>query len=173
MEQNDQKKLAAYELATLASRLWPEACVADPDRAIAAAETLITKAANSLARAEWEATKNEREHEEWQRGHSEIMLGWSEGIKYITKEARRDRATQWFTKFVRHGAPADVKGKSAHYKRNGISLDEAQWLEDLFAEWKRQPKPQKGRQGRRISENDGRLRTELDGLVAKKPRKAS
>ena len=44
-------------------------------------------------------------------------------------------------------------------------------FEAEFSNWRKQPKRKKGKQGRRISEHDGRLRTELLALLPKKPRK--
>lgn len=171
MEQSKSTKMTPYELATLASRIFRQQCIVNPKGAIAAAERLLNEATYALARAEAEDRKNEEENKAYQEGYSQVSIDWARGIKDITRERRRDRATQRFTKFMRHGAPADEKGKLSLYKRNGFSLDELWWLERLFAEWQQQPKRPKGRQGRRISKNDGRLRAGVFRLVARKPRK--
>jgi len=65
---------------------------------------------------------------------------------------------------MKHESPGDLDG----YKRDGFTPIEVHELELKFAEWKKQPK---GKQGRRLSEQDGRLRTELSGLVPRKPSK--
>jgi hypothetical protein len=72
---------------------------------------------------------------------------------------------------MEHKIPASAKGTVSLYKREGFTVEEVLELEYGFTNWKRQPKRKKSKQGRRISEHDGRLRTELVGLVPRKPRK--
>src|SRR5262249_17124461 len=162
-ESNSPSKVTPYELATLASRIYPERCASDPKEAIAAAQRLLEQAKISFKRAEEEKRRDE---EEWE-ALLESRADWVHGVKYITGERRRDRATRWFAEFMQHEAPGN---DLSHYKRDGFTLDESESLREKFTKWKKQPKRQKGKQGRRISERDGRLRTDLVGLIPRKPR---
>jgi hypothetical protein len=69
-----------------------------------------------------------------------------------------------FTEFMKHESPGSLAG----YRRDGFTPFELYSLQRKFAEWKKRPK---GKQGRRLSEQDGRLRTKLSGLVPRKPGK--
>ena len=172
MEQSGSiSRMTPYELATLASRIDPERCATDPEGAIAAAQMLLIRAENACTREEAERRKNEEELDAQYKFEAETRVGWARGIKEITKERRRDRAIKRFTEFMEHEAPASAKSNVSHYKRDGFTLEEVFNLEDDFTNWKKQPKRKKGKQGRRIAEHDGRLRTELVGLVPKKPSK--
>jgi hypothetical protein len=93
-------------------------------------------------------------------------VDWAKGTKEITGEKRRERGARKFTEFVKHQAPGNLRD----YKRDGFTLAEIQELQGKFAEWKKQPK---GKQGRRISESDGRLRIGRLRLVATKPQKVA
>ena len=158
------EKVTPYELATLASRIDPERRMKDPSGALKAAVDLLRSAKDVLRLAAEEDRRNEQEEEEEAKYYESKCVGWGKGIKEITGEQRRDRATSKFTEFVKHESPGDLGG----YKRDGFTLIEIHQLGIEFAEWKKQPKR---KQGRRRSEHDGRLRTELVGLVPTKPRK--
>ena len=163
-EQSDLTRVTPYELATLASRIDPEGCARDSQRALEHAWAVLKRAEYTL----WRAKEEEKEWEAYEKAHDEIRDDWARGIKQITGERRRDRATRRFTKFMEHKAPGN---DLSHYKRDGFTLNEIHELELDFTNWKKQPKRKKGKQGHRISESDGRLRTELVGLVPTKPRK--
>ena len=158
------EKVTPYELATLASRIDPERCMKDLSGALTAAVELLRSAKDVLRRAAEEDRRNEQEQQEFDEQHETKCVGWAKGIKEITGEQRRDRATSKFTEFVKHESP----GNLGAYKRDGFTPIEIHELQDEFVEWKKQPKR---KQGRRRSEHDGRLRTELVGLVPTKPRK--
>ena len=158
------EKVTPYELATLAGRIDPERCMKDPNGALKAAVELLRCAKHVLWSAAEEDKRNEQEAEEFDKFNEAKCVDWAKGIREITGEQRRDRATSKFTEFMKHESPGNLGG----YKRDGFTPIEIHELEIEFAEWKKQPK---GRQGRRLSEDDGRLRTELSGLVPRKPRK--
>ena len=165
-EQSASSEVTPYELATLASRIDPERCASNPEEAIAAAERLLSEARYAISRAEAEERKHEEECAAYEK-ELETRVDWVHAIKQITNERRRDRATRRFAEFVEHEVP---EKRLSQYKRDGFTIDEAMYLEHEFSEWRKQPKRKKGKQGRRISERDGRLRTELVGLVPRKPR---
>jgi len=164
MEQSDSTiRVTPYELATLASRIYPEGCISDPKEAIVAAERLLTEAKYASWRAEAKKRKdkeNQADYGKW----LDTRVDWVRGIKDITRERRRDRATRRFAKFMEHD-PEDL----SHYKRDGFTMVEVMALEHQFSNWRKQPKRKKGKQGRRISEHDGRLRTPLGRLLPTKP----
>jgi hypothetical protein len=160
------KKVTPYELATLASRIHPERCARDPKRALDDAVDLLQRAESAL----WRAKEEEDTGEAYLKWLDETREDWVRGLKQITGEGRRDRATRQFTEFVEHKAP----GKDlSHYKRDGFTLTEIQDLQQDFTNWKKQPKRKKGKQGRRISESDGRLRIGSLRLAATKPQRAA
>jgi len=101
----------------------------------------------------------------------EERVDWVRGIKDITSEGRRDRAMRRFMKFLKYERPEKAKEQLSLYKRRGFTINDIMNLQYRFAEWRKQPKRKKGKQGRRVSRHDGRLRTELVGLVATKPRR--
>ena len=158
------EKVTAYELATLASRIDPERCMKDPSGALKVAVDLLRSAKYVLWCAEEEDRRNEQEGQEEEKYYESKCVDWAKGIKEITGEQRRDRATSKFTEFVKYESPGDLGG----YKRDGFTPIEIHLLQGEFVEWKKKPKR---KQGRRRSEHDGRLRTELVGLVPTKPRK--
>ena len=158
------EKVTPYELATLAGRIDPERCMKDPNGALKAAVEFLRHAKYALRDAVEEDRKNEQEVEEFHKFDEAKCVDWAKGIREITGEQRRDRATSKFTEFMKHKSPGNLGG----YKRDGFTPIEIHELQSEFAEWKKQPK---GRQGRRLSEHDARLRTELSGLVPRKPRK--
>jgi hypothetical protein len=167
------KKVTPYQLATLASRIDPERCVKDPTGALRAAVELLRHAKHVVWRAVEEDKRNEQELEEIEKDRQETRVDWAKGTKEITCERRRERAARKFTEFLKHQAPAlraknipGWPGNLSDYKRDGFTLEQVDAFELEFAEWK---KPRKGKQGRRISQHDGRLRTELVGLVPRKP----
>jgi len=167
MEQSDSTSgVAPYELATLAGRIDPERCVSEPKEAIAAAERLLQEA----------KAASERAHEEERTKHLELeiaqmpRINWVHALKEITGQARRDRAVECFLELMEHHDPGKSKQHLNDYKRDGFISAEIFAFQLLFERMKEQ-KPKKGKQGRRISEHDGRLRTELVGLVPRKPRK--
>jgi hypothetical protein len=145
--------------------------MSDPEGAIAAAQTLLSegKIALSMQRAHERAQKKEMElMDAIQRETREE--DWSRALKDITSEARRDRAIKRFKQFLDYQFPGKAEERLSTFKRDGFTLLEISGLRDLFQEWRGQPKHKKGKQGRRKSEYDGRLRTELVGLVPRKPR---
>jgi hypothetical protein len=171
------EKVTPYELATLASRIDPERCVKDPTGALRAAVELLRCAKHVVWCAVEEDKRNEQEWEEIQKFEESTRVDWAKGTKQITREKRRERAARKFKEFLKHQALAlrakDVPGwpgNLSDYERDGFTLAEVDEFERCFAEWK---KPRKGKQGRRISQHDGRLRTELVGLVPRKPSKPS
>ena len=171
MEQSDSmNKVTPYELATLASRINPERCTSDPEGAIAAAQELLVQAERACNREKADRREKKEKLEALQKEWEETHVDWARGVKEITKEDRRDRAIKLFTQFMEHEPPEHARNLN-DYRRDGFTLTQVFYLEDHFTDWKRQPKPKKGKQGRRISDHDGRLRTELVGLVPKKPRK--
>jgi hypothetical protein len=163
MKQRDSTSIATpYELATLATRLYPDRCASDIQRALNDAVALLKTAANTLSRLE----KEEKELEE---SVDAIRFDWVRGIKEITGEPRRDRATRRFTEFMKHREPGN---DLSEYQSDGFT--EREVYGDLgpdFFNWKNKPKRKKRKQGHRTSDSDGRLRTELVGLVPTKPRK--
>src|SRR5262249_8981434 len=100
MEQSDSTiRVTPYELATLASRIYPEGCISDPEEAIAAAERLLTEAKY----ASWRAEAKKRKAKEYSADYDKWLdtrVDWVRGIKDITRERRRDRATRRFAKFM-------------------------------------------------------------------------
>jgi hypothetical protein len=170
------KKVTPYQLATLASRIDRERCVKDPNGVLRAAVDLVRQAENELWCAAQEDKRQEQEWEEYQKDMEETRVDWAKGTKEITRERRRERAVRKFTEFLKDQAPAlraknipGWPGNLSDYKRNGFTVGEVDEFELEFAEWK---KPRKGKQGRRISQHDGRLRTELVGLVPRRPSKS-
>lgn len=165
-EQSASSKVTPYELATLASRIYSERC-GDPKEAIATAEKLLGEARYAIARKEAEERKHEEEWAEYDKW-LETRVDWVRGIKKITKERRRDRATRRFAEFMEYEASGE---ELSHHKRDGFTMFEVMLFEHEFGNWRKQPKRKNGRQGRRIRKDDGRLRTELVGLVPMKPQK--
>ena len=144
--------------------------MSNPKGAIAAAEKLFNEAKYASARAEAEDRKNEEEQAAWDKEVSEGRVDWVPGIKNITGDRRRDRATKRFAEFMEH----EASGKNFRdYKRDGFTVQELFELNHKFTQWKKQPKCKKGKQGRRISDHDGRVRVGSMRLVPIKPRKAA
>ena len=161
---NLNKKVTPYELATLASRINPERLDQDPDAALEDALEILRSAVHVIWRDAAEEKQVARETEEDERIYETKSVGWAKGTKEITGEQRRDRAMSKFTEFMKQQSPGNVP----RYRQDGFTPNEIYNLRRKFAEWKKQPK---GKQGRRLSEHDGRLRTELSGLVPRKLRK--
>jgi hypothetical protein len=164
------KKVTPYQLATLASRIDPERCARDRKRALDDAVDLLERAESALWRAKEEEAADEAAGEAYLKWLDKTRKDWVRGLKEITGERRRERATRRFTEFMEHRAP----GKDlSHYKRDGFTLTEIRDLQHDFTNWKKQPKRKKGKQGRRISESDGRLRIGRLRLAATKPQRAA
>jgi len=156
-------KVTPYELAMLAVRMDPERCRKDRRGA-------LEDAANLVSNAEYVLWK-EREREEDDEIHNKMLTedrteDWAKSIKEITGEHRLDRATKRFNEFT---AGKDL----TVYQRDGFTSYEVHDLTLKFAEWKKQPKRKKGKQGRRISESDGRLRIGRRRLLPIKSQKAA
>jgi hypothetical protein len=167
MEESDStSRMTPYELATLASRIDPERCVRDPKEAIAAAERLLEKAEAAIDRVYQEERSKEWELEEAQMPRME----WIRALKEITGQKRKDRAVHHFRAYMEREEP-QYKQALNQYKRDGFPVAELLAYQELFRTWLKEPKHKKGKQGRRRSEHDGRLRTQLVGLVPTKPRK--
>jgi hypothetical protein len=158
------KRVTPYELATLASRINPQRLDQNPAGALKDALEILCYAVGVMRRDAAEEREVARETEEDERICETKSVGWAKGTKEITGEQRRDRAMSKFTEFMKQQSPGNV----ASYRQDGFTPNEIYNLRRKFAEWKKQPK---GKQGRRLSEHDGRLRTELSGLVPRKPRK--
>ena len=166
MEQNES--LRAYQLATLASRICPELCVSDPKEAIASAERLLCEAREAIHRAHQEEGRKDWERHEAELGREE----WIIALKVITGQKRRDRAVERFLEFMEHRWPGRWKQLLDGYKRDGLTEDEdIYYLKRDFMAWLKERKRKKGKQGRRISKHDGRLRIESFRLLPRKPRK--
>src|SRR4029453_12288471 len=163
------EKVTPYELATLAGRIDPERCMKDPNGALKAAVDLLRCTKHVLWCAAEEDRTNEQELEEFHKFDEAKCVDWAKGIREITGEQRRDRATSKFTEFMKHESPGNLGG----YKRDGFTPNEIHDLQDEFTDWKKEPKRKKGRQGRRISEHDRRLRVGSFQLTPRKPRKPS
>jgi hypothetical protein len=179
IEQSDSTSgVTPYELATLASRICPERCFSDPEEAIAAAENLLREAGAAL----WRAYQEERE-KEWEQEEAQMpRINWIEAVKQITGQERRDRAVKRFLHFIEHDAehnglpgrfaPCGSPKQQLEYKRRqGFTHWEVSHLQREFTSWTKEPKRKKGKQGRRISEHDSRLRTPSVRLLPTKPRK--
>ena len=157
--------MTPYELATLASRIYSEHR-GNPEGAIAAAEKLLKEARYGIARLEAEETKRQEESAEYDKW-LETPVDWVRGIKKITRERRRDRAARRFAEFMQHDDPGH---DFSQYKRDGFTVFEVMLFEHEFSNWRKKPKRKKGKQGRRISEHDGRLRIGSLRLIPTKPR---
>ena len=180
MEQNDptsteqtvmdesESTSTAYELATLASRIDPARCASDPKGAITAAQRLLSEADAALDRA-----YQEQRTKEWKEELAKALrIEWVQAAKQITGQKRRDRARQSFLQFIKQKWPQRWKERLDLYKREGLTEDDdICYLQQDVVEWLHRSKRKKGRQGRRLSEHDGRLRTQLVGLIPTKPRK--
>ena len=159
-------RVTPYELATLAARISPERCLEEPQSACDAAVRLLCYAFIVLI----EQRDLHRAGKEKNTILRETRIDWSRAIKDVTSEARRDRAIKRFKQFLEYLYPGEAEERLTNYKRDGITLRDVSGLRDVFRLWRQQSKRKKGKQGRRKSEYDGRLRTELVGLVPRKPR---
>jgi|SRR4030095_13833811 hypothetical protein len=168
MEQNNStRRVTPYELATLASRIDPERCASDPAGALAAAQRVLHEAKIAL-----ECAHAEEGRKDWEREEAQMeRVQWVVAVKEITGQNRRDRAEARFLKFLKDHEQGQWRQYLDGYKRDGFIPPEMQAWQELFMNWSKQPKRKKGKQGRRISEHDARLRTQLVGLVPRKPRK--
>lgn len=161
------KTATPYELATLASKICPDLCMKDPREAIKVVERLLSAARGEL----WQLEQNEREIEDLNRYEAETRVDWASGVRSITREQRLERASKRFIKFLREQNPDGVELITC--KREGFTIADASWLNHLYEMWKRKPKSKKGKQGRRISKRDGRLRIGAMKLVPQKTPKAA
>jgi hypothetical protein len=179
MEQSDSTGEVTpypYRLATLASRISPKRCASDPKEAIAVAQRLLKEADAAI----FSAYQEERE-KEWELDEAQTpRINWIEALKQITGQKRRDRAVKRFLQFLEHAGRAALpfrwpsgnpRQQLEHGTRKGFTPYDVSHLQREFTSWLKEPKRKKGKQGRRISDHDGRLRTELAGLVPRKPRK--
>ena len=171
MAQSESKNgVTLYELATLASRVNSEGCISDPKEAIAAAERLLQEAEAAIERAIDRAYVKE-EFKKMKLEEQKPHINWARALKQITGQERRDRAVERFLEFLEEAMPGESKQQLNRYKRDGFTQYQIDALQPLVMGSLKEPKRKKGKQGRRISEHDGRLRTDLVGLVATKPRK--
>jgi len=161
------EKVTPYELATLASKICPDLCMKNPREAIEVVERLLSAARTALS--QWE--QNERENEDLNRYEAESRMDWASGLRFITHESRLERASKRFIKFLREENPEGVELITC--KREGFTLADASWLGNLYDIWKEKPKSKKGKQGRRISKRDGRLRIGAMKLATQKTSKAA
>ena len=168
MEHGDStNKVTPYELATVASKICPDLCVENPTEAIAVVQRLLSAARIAL----WQEEQNERELEESNRYDAETRVDWPSGLKSITGEQRLERASKRFIKFLKEQKPDGIELVAC--KREGFTIENAQWLGHLYEMWKEKPKSKKGKQGRRISDRDGRLRIGKMKLAHQKTSKAA
>jgi hypothetical protein len=168
MEQSDSTgRVPPYQLATLASRICPELCVSDPKEAIAFAERLLCEAREAIHRAHQEEGRKDFERHEAELGRE----AWITALKEITGQKRRDRAVERFLAYAEHEESAESKQLLNSYKRDGFPISELLTYRELFRNWLKQPKRKKGKQGRRISEHDRRVRIGSFHLAARKPPK--
>lgn len=101
-------------------------------------------------------------------------INWVEALKQITGQKRRDRAVKRYLEYTKHGKPpGNPRRQLEHGRREGFTPYEIDYLQHHFLNWLNKPKHKKGKQGRRISDFDGRLRTALLGLIPRKPQKRS
>jgi hypothetical protein len=163
-------KVTPYELATLASRIDPKGCASEPQGAIAGAVTLLFEAICACAREEADWKKSQRVREELNKWETESRIDWVRGTRFVTGQRRRERAIKCFCKFMKHQEP---ENDLSDYKRDGFTMGDLVRLAPEFERWKKQPKRKKGKQGRRISESDGRLRIGSLRLAATKPQRAA
>lgn len=119
----------------------------------------------------WKEDQNEREVEDILRHEAETRIDWASGVRGITREQRLERASKRFIKFLKEQNPDGVELITC--RREGFTIQDADWLADLYEEWKEKLKSKKGKQGRRISERDGRLRIGAMKLAAQKSSKAA
>jgi hypothetical protein len=168
-ESDSGNRVTPYQLAMLAARIWPRICVQSPSKAIAAAERLLQAAEGAIDRANQEGRRKEWEIEEAQMRRKD----WVVAVKHITGQQRRDRAEERFRKFMEHQLPGTSKQQLNAYKRERFTDEEIYFLRQHFIDWQKEPKRKKGKQGRRLSDSDSRLRTDLLGLFPRKPRKRS
>lgn len=159
--------MTPYELATLASKICPDLCMENATKAIKVVERLLSAARTSVR--DWE--QNEREWEDYNRHAAESRIDWASGVRSITREKRLERASKRFIKFLREQNPDGVELITC--KREGFTIQDADWLGHLYETWKEKPKSTKGKQGRRISERDGRLRIGTMKLAPQKTSKAA
>lgn len=159
--------MTPYELATLASKICPHLCKENPTEAIDVVKRLLSAARMEL----WKQEQNEREVEEIHRHEAETRIDWASGVRSITGEQRLERASKRFIKFLREQNPDGVELMTC--KREGFTIEDADGLELLYDSWKEKPKSKKGKQGRRISERDGRLRIGAIKLAPQKTSKAA
>src|SRR6476660_9730530 len=96
------ENVTPYELATLAGRIDPERCKKDPNGALKAAVEFLRHAKYVLWDAAEEDRRNEQEVEELTKVDEAKCVDWVKGVKQVTEEQRRDRATSKFTEFMKH-----------------------------------------------------------------------
>ena len=162
-----EETVTPYELATLASKICPGLCMENPKEAIDVVQRLLSAARRELQEEE----QNEREIEDLNRWEAETRMDWGSGIRSITREQRLERASKRFIKFLGEQNPGGVELISC--KRQGFTVADVQWLQHLYENWKEEPKSKKGKQGRRISKRDGRLRIGAMKLASQKTSKAA
>lgn len=170
MEESDltaMEQVTPYELATLASKICPNLCMENPTEAINVVQRLLRAARSELF---WEEER-ERGSDERYRYEEETRVDWASGVRSITGEQRLERASKRFIKFLREQNPDGVE--LITYKREGFTLLDTYRLGQFYRTWKEKPKPKKGKQGRRISERDGRLRLGALKLACPKTAKAA
>jgi hypothetical protein len=171
------KKVTPYQLAILASRIDPDRCLKDPTGVLRAAADLLRRAEYEVWCAMEEDKRDQESFKEYEKFMESTCVDWAKATKKITGEKRRERAARKFTEFLKHQALAlrakhvpGWPGNLSNYKRDGFTLAEVDEFQRNFDEWK---KPRKGKQGRRISESDGRLRIGSLRLAATKPQKVA
>jgi hypothetical protein len=126
MEQSDSiSGVTPYELATLASRIYPKRCPSAPQEAIAAAERLLQEAEAAIERA-----YQEQRRKEWEREEAQMpCVHWARALKQITGQERRDRAEERFREFLEHELPGKSKQQLNAYKRAGFTEDDIHILQ--------------------------------------------
>ena len=161
------KEVTPYQLATLASRIDPERCISDPKQAITAAQTLLKEANEEIVRVFEEECSNSMA-EDYARLPRENYVS---AVKKITGQKRRDRAEECFLEFFKYSCPEKWEEYLNRYKRDGLNEDDIREFQIDFTDWLKQTRRKRGKQGRRVSRYDGRLRIPLGRLLPTKPRK--
>jgi len=173
-----------YALAMLSMQLCPELCKTKPDEAITIAEKLLWAVLLHQKKVKQWASKadagRKQRSQEVAKGKKE-PVSYSEAVRFIcdeyfTAHPKLYRAKERFIKFWANEngiTEREAKRQLRDYedgKRN-FTCGEALNLKEKYDALKLLPKKKKGKQGRRTSDHDGRLRTDLVGLVPTKPRK--
>jgi hypothetical protein len=161
-ELNSIEEVPVCKLTELALRVG-----GDPNEAVA-----IVKQFFDAAKAAKHDAYQKKRSKEWQEELAKAPReNWASAVKQITLQNRRDRAELYFAEFMKAQWPDRWEERLDQLKRDKFNFDDIDSWRRAFEEWCKQPQRKKGKQGRRVSEHDGRLRTPLGRLLPKKSRK--